>query len=142
MICNLLTFPLITSNFTICRIANNFHENHQLMVQMRGDNHKGQPSLLSLQILNFSIHIKERKFSLHNGRKISVTHYQIKSQLLHHIWIIRFVQKTLIHNFHNPNNNTTQPNNSNNTTHPEHCSWVVHENDFANPTQPHHHPTI
>ena len=125
---DLLTFPLSPSNFTICRIANNFHENHQLMVQMRGDNHKGQPSLLSLQILNFSIHIKERKFSLHNGRKISVTHYQIKSQLLHHIWIIRFVQKTLIHNFHNPNNNTTQP---------EHCSWVGHENDCANSTPRH-----
>ena len=28
---------------------------------------------------------------------------------------------------HNPNVNTTQP---------YHCSWVGHENDFANPTQP------
>ena len=31
---------------------------------------------------------------------------------------------------HNPNDNTTQPQ-------PQHCSWVGHENDYANPTTTH-----
>ena len=31
---------------------------------------------------------------------------------------------------HNPNDNSTQPQ-------PQHCSWVGHENDFANPTTHH-----
>ena len=37
---------------------------------------------------------------------------------------------------HQPTLILSQPQRQENTTQPQHCSWVGHENDFANPTHP------